>query len=117
MQKHLKATALVFAGGALGTAARFGAELTLNQFWMLLIVNVLGTAILGFINGKPRQGWVESFLGTGFAGGFTTMSGVSILLALSTFSELGAAIGFLFVMLGAGFAAYLVGFRVAGSSK
>lgn len=117
MQRHLKATALVFAGGALGTAARFWLELAFDQFWMLLIVNVLGTAILGFINGRSRPGWAESFLGTGFAGGFTTMSGVSVLLAFSAFSELGVAIAFLFAMLGAGFAAYLVGFRVAGRSK
>ena len=117
MQKHLKATAFVFAGGALGTAARYAIGLTFEEMWMLFAVNVLGTAILGFVNGKQRADWVSTFVGSGFAGSFTTMSGLSIVIALSSFAELAVALAFIFAMLGAGFAAYLIGLRVAVIGK
>ena len=113
MQTHLKATAFVFVGGALGSAARYAIGLSFEEMWMLFAVNILGTAILGFVNGKKRAEWVSTLVGSGFAGGFTTMSGLSLVIALSSFAEVSLALAYLFGMLGAGVGAYLVGLRVA----
>jgi CrcB protein len=110
---HLKATALVFLGGALGSAARFSIGMQFGEIWMLFAVNLFGTGLLGFVNGKPRPEWATSLFGSGFAGGFTTMSGLSIVIALTSFAELAIALAFVFAMLGAGFASYLVGLRLA----
>lgn len=117
MKTQLRATALVFLGGALGSVARYSIGLTFDQLWMLFTVNILGTAVLGFVNGKHRPEWVASLFGAGFAGGFTTMSGLSIVVALSSFTELAGALAFVFAMLGAGFAAYLIGLRLAVFGK
>ena len=117
MTTQFRATALVFLGGALGSVARYAIGQTFDQLSMLFAVNILGTLALGFVNGKKRADWISSFFGAGFAGGFTTMSGVSILLALSTLAELGGAIAFTIAMLAAGFAAYLLGLRLAEVSK
>lgn len=117
MQTHLKATAFVFVGGALGSAARYAIGLSFDEMWMLFAVNILGTAILGFVNGKKRADWVSTLVGSGFAGGFTTMSGLSLVIALSSFAELASALAYLFAMLGAGFAAYLIGLRLAVIGK
>lgn len=117
MQKHLKATAFVFIGGALGSAARYAIGLSFDQMWILFAVNILGTMLLGFTNGKKRADWVSDFVGSGFAGGFTTLSGLSLVVALSSVTELTNALAYLFAMLGAGFAAYLIGLRLAVSAK
>jgi fluoride exporter len=73
---------LVLAGG-LGSAARFvldGAVRTRwpSQFpWGILVVNVLGSLLLGFLTGLVVGGadprW-RLVLGVGFCGGFTTFS-------------------------------------------
>ena len=117
MQTQLKATALVFLGGAIGSAARYAIGLTFDQLWMLFAVNILGTAVLGFVNGKKRADWASALIGSGFAGGFTTMSGLSLVIALSSFAELANALAYLLAMLGAGFASYLIGLRLAVIKK
>lgn len=82
--------ALVAVGGAFGALARFlmwvlipsSSVPTLVSFpWSTLLVNMLGCILLGFLNGyldafptAPR--WWRPLLGVGFAGGFTTFSGV-----------------------------------------
>ena len=117
MPKTLKTAFLVFLGGALGSGLRFGIGLTTSQFLQLLIVNCLGTLVLGLVNGRIWPAWVSPFLGTGFAGGFTTLSGVSLLLSLSASTELPNALALVFVMLAGGFAAYLLGLKLAGVNK
>lgn len=74
--------ALVFLGGAIGTAARYAVSLTLPQLGMLFVVNLLGAAFLGLVNSAPvfESGASKAFWGVGFAGGFTTMSGVALWL-------------------------------------
>jgi CrcB protein len=74
--------ALVFAGGALGSALRFGiSEATPNTFLSLAVVNLLGSLVLGVVNShqwfKPQSR--QLIWGAGFSGGFTTMSGLSLL--------------------------------------
>jgi len=79
--------ALVFAGGALGSVLRLAmSEATPNTFLSLAVINLLGSLALGVVNShsffaKPSR---QLVWGAGFCGGFTTMSGLS-LLALEQF--------------------------------
>jgi CrcB protein len=74
--------ALVFAGGALGSILRLAmAEATPNTFLSLALVNLVGSLVLGIVNShswfaKPSR---QLLWGAGFCGGFTTMSGISLL--------------------------------------
>ncbi len=80
----------VFAGGALGTAARLGVDLLLPHAaaglaWSTLVVNVLGCLALGVLTASvlARPGppdWLRAGLGPGLLGGFTTMSAVAVAL-------------------------------------
>jgi CrcB protein len=70
---------LVFLGGALGSTSRwFLGELITNGVLVLLMVNVLGTALAGYIafsasrSERSRLFWIP-----GFAGGFTTFSSLA----------------------------------------
>jgi fluoride exporter len=79
---------LVFAGGAIGSPARYltdryvqsrhGGPFPLGT----LVVNLVGCLILGVIaGGVAKSGWpadTKSLLGTGFCGGLTTFSTFSV---------------------------------------
>lgn len=75
--------ALVFAGGTIGTLLRVGAAFGLDSFTSLAAVNIVGSAIIGWLNSDPRFATEgkRAFWAVGFAGGFTTMSGVALLTA------------------------------------
>jgi fluoride ion exporter CrcB/FEX len=78
----------IFFGGALGSALRYlvflgveGSSLTEPEIALVAtsIVNLLGAFFLGFVQARnlpssPRL----AFWGTGVAGGFTTMSGLTL---------------------------------------
>jgi len=53
---------------------------------MLFAVNLVGAAFLGFVNSSPAlaSGSSKAFWGIGFAGGFTTMSGVALWVVASS---------------------------------
>jgi CrcB protein len=76
----LASGALVALGGALGSLARFGTSLVLQRVlgsglpWGTLAVNVLGSLLLGVIDGVGPAPRVSLFLGTGCVGGLTTFS-------------------------------------------
>ncbi len=106
---------LTFAGGALGTLFRIGADYGINQLvgtslgelLGLLVVNTLGAGVIGWLNGDPRMtsNGRRAFWGVGFAGGFTTMSGIALFLLLSAgFDPIAIAIAV--GMFGLGFVAY-----------
>ena len=87
-----KVLAAVFFGGALGTLARLvvglivdGANLEnlVGQLVSTSIVNVSGALLLGIVNtiGAQRSDAWKGFWGAGFAGGFTTMSGLALITA------------------------------------
>lgn len=67
---------LTFLGGAIGSLARYSLSLTFDQSVWLWLVNIIGAILLGFVhtNQKLKSPGLQSFLGTGFAGGFTTLS-------------------------------------------
>ena len=83
-----------FAGGAVGSTLRYGVSLVFNQqFVWLMIVNLLGAMVLGFVQTSRRFATAEaqSLWATGFAGGFTTLS------SLLTFAVLGNDPNFYYV--------------------
>ena len=80
--------AAVFAGGAIGTAARAGlATWTAPQPghwpWATFIVNIAGAFILGFVTTRllerlPLSAYRRPLLGTGLCGGLTTFSTMQV---------------------------------------
>ena len=84
---------IVFAGAGIGGAARHGVNLAAARMFGLgfplgtLIVNVLGSFLMGFLagyfayrTGLPQH--LRLFLTTGILGGFTTFSAFSLDAAL-----------------------------------
>jgi CrcB protein len=83
---NLRYLAIVFAGGAVGTAAREGLALVIPSVdgvpLAIFVINVVGAFLLGaLLEGLSRGGQDEGrrrgirlLIGTGFLGGFTTYS-------------------------------------------
>lgn len=110
---------LAFLGGALGSVLRFSIGEVLDTPTTLLVVNLLGSAFLGWVNGssggpKPKFVTAEAkwFWGAGFAGGFTTMSGLALGFILLT-AQIGAVMGIVYLLaqLFFGLICYGSGFR------
>ena len=105
--------ALVFAGGGIGALTRYlvGGSLellvgsSLAGSVSLVLVNVAGAFFLGIVSFYPYFASAErkAFWGSGFAGGFTTMSGV----ALFTFQQ--SSIAITAVMFALGFLCFAAG--------
>ena len=107
----IKIAALTFVGGALGATARFSLSLVWDQFWSLIVINLVGAAMLGWLANSKRFDSAEAkaFLATGFAGGFTSMSAVASLFVQH--SLLDQTVWQTFVLIAhlpAGVAAYLL---------
>ncbi len=113
MKMNLQNVLLVFLGGAIGTAARYGASLALPQIGMLFAVNLLGATFLGVVNASSifESGNSKAFWGVGFAGGFTTMSGVALWLIGATDVAALAPLTVI-AMFALGVLAYLLGLRL-----
>ena len=80
---------LVFLGGGLGSASRYGVACLVNRFlthhfpFATLAVNLLGCFAMGFLAGFLEgrvhlSHSVRPLLGVGFLGGFTTFSAFSV---------------------------------------
>lgn len=107
--------ALTFAGGAIGSIGRFLISENLDEFVWLILVNTLGTALLGFVQHFRKlsnPGW-QAFLGTGVAGGFTTMSSLAL---FGVFNQSGGVL-LLAVSLALGILAYYLGRSIALRGK
>jgi fluoride ion exporter CrcB/FEX len=79
---------LTFIGGAVGSALRYLISASADsQSAALWIVNLLGAFVLGYVQVAPRfkSDAVQALLGTGFAGGFTTVSGLMIFAILTPY--------------------------------
>ena len=84
MQITSKTIRLAFLGGAFGTLVRFSLLFTFGELIAVVFVNILGSALLGWLNGNKKYDTDEfsALWKTGFAGGFTTMSGLATLIVL-----------------------------------
>ena len=71
---------LVALGAALGAPLRFLAGHLLDRrlHWGTLMVNLLGSAVLGALLGAAVDGDPLALLGTGFCGGLTTYSAFAV---------------------------------------
>ncbi|MEN9989366.1 MAG: hypothetical protein RL508_345 [Actinomycetota bacterium] len=122
MNPPLRSIGIAFAGGALGSVLRLLVGETFDNLTTLIVVNLLGTAFLGWVNGSalgPKKRFASAgskvFWGAGFAGGFTTMSGLAfafVVLAGSATATLAAV--YLVAQLFFGVVVYASAFR-AGS--
>jgi CrcB protein len=79
---------LVMAGGAAGSALRYGVSAALSAVpslfpWSTILVNIVGSFVLGFVAGSvgtplELQQNTRMLLGTGLCGGFTTYSAFAV---------------------------------------
>lgn len=71
---------LVALGAAVGAPLRLLAGLYLDRrtHWGTLLVNLLGSFVLGWLVGHGVDGRPLLLLGTGFCGAFTTYSAVAV---------------------------------------
>lgn len=94
--------ALVFAGGGLGSAVRYGSALLAARFWGAgfpwgtLAVNLVGCFVIGVLFGISEQKGglrpeTRLLLMTGFLGGLTTFS--TYALETTNFARTGSLIG------------------------
>jgi CrcB protein len=86
-----KSLLAVFVGGLLGSAARIGISLIagrIDEYWWpypILFVNLFGSFALGFLVGRGMgklPAWLQLGITTGFLGGFTTLSAISLDVAV-----------------------------------
>lgn len=85
--KDLSGAGLVFAGGAIGTLARFGLDAVLGERFGIpfgiLVINLAGAFLLGLLvaglapDGGDEWRATRLLLGTGVLGGFTTYSALA----------------------------------------
>ena len=115
MQLTSKTIRLTFLGGAFGTLLRFALFVTLGDLLSVLIVNLIGSALLGWFNGNKKYDTDEfnALWKTGFAGGFTTMSGFAALIVLYTQNLVVLAIIATIVITAASLATYWLAFKIA----
>lgn len=115
----------VFLGGAIGSAGREGIALLFASSrgipWAILVVNVVGALLLGFLLTALRSRTPESatrrdvrlFAGTGILGGFTTYSALATDMALLFASEAALAIVYAVGSVALGIAAAWAGIVLA----
>ena len=108
-----KELAAVFAGGALGTAARATVNALTNPEpghwpWATFTVNIVGAFILGFVTTRllerlPLSAYRRPLLGTGLCGGLTTFSTMQVeTLQMIQAQEYGLAAAYCVVSVSAG---------------
>jgi CrcB protein len=71
---------LVALGAGVGAALRFALASRLDGRWPwgTLLVNVVGSFLLGLLTGLALSDHALALLGTGFCGGFTTYSAFAV---------------------------------------
>ncbi len=116
----------VAAGGAIGVVLRgVTAEIVvrggIDPLWSTLVINVVGSLLLGFLIARHTlqsrsSPLVIPFAGIGILGAFTTFSLFSVeVFELLRTGNLWLAVVYPGVMIGLGFAAALMGIRAGGS--
>lgn len=89
MKEKVLNSFFVGLGGASGSLLRYFVSLVLPSGifpYSTLVINAGGSFVLGFITTSilftKAKGWLRLLMGTGFCGGFTTMSTFSLELTL-----------------------------------
>ena len=91
MHTSVKSVLAVFIGGLAGSAARIGITLVAGQiddYWWpypTLLVNLVGSFLLGLLIGHGMNSvpaWLRLGVTTGFLGAFTTLSAISLDVAV-----------------------------------
>lgn len=107
----------VFLGGIVGTSLRYLIGIFVPTLWMLFIVNVIGSFLLGSINKfyeKKGTDQFKLFFTTGMLGSFTTFSSFSeqwfILLKQNILYGSSFGIGMMLLCILAAF----LGYKLAG---
>ena len=115
MQLTSKTIRLTFLGGAFGTLLRFALFVTLGDLPSVLIVNLIGSALIGWFNGNKTLDTDDfnALWKTGFAGGFTTMSGFAALIVLYAQNIGAMAIVATIVITGLSLGAYWLAYKIA----
>lgn len=106
----------VFVGGLAGTGLRVAIDAVAGQPISTLIVNVIGSLVLGFLVARlwsTAAPWVRGGLGAGLLGSFTTFSAVAVIFVDLgvTLPGLGYLAATLVLGLGAAFLGLLLGAR------
>ncbi|WP_254765966.1 CrcB family protein [Salinilacihabitans rarus] len=114
---RLETLALIGIGGFAGSNLRYFATDLLPETAAILLVNVLGSAVLGFVVYEARYAGVldrksRLVFTTGFLSSLTTYSTFALLTA--TAASAGLAAGIVAANYGLGFAGVLVGRAFAG---
>jgi len=114
---------LVFAGGALGTALRWAVDAGVDQlgwhvFVALLIVNVVGSFVLGWLVALPTSALhIQPLFAIGLLGSFTTFSGYTLAMVEEMdVGSVNAAAAFALGSIIVGYAAARLG-RATGSVR
>ena len=101
MPDSLKAVFAVFVGGLLGSAARFAVDFSVTtivgEWWPygILLINLSGSAAMGYIVGHGFgriPAWARLGITTGFLGSFTTLSAISLDVAVPVIRHGGAGL-------------------------
>lgn len=120
MPIRLKELLLVFAGGAVGTGLRFGAEVVGGDgLWPLFAVNIVGAFGLGwYLSRFPMApGHVHGFFAVGLLGSLTTFSAFAVeTVLLADSGAWGGAAVWVLGSIVVGIAAAIAG-RFVGSTK
>jgi len=116
-----RAAPAIAAGGVAGATLRWAiaAGFGPHEFpWTLLVVNVVGSLVLGAVAFRAERGRREVArlaLGIGFCGGLTTFSAFAVdTVALLDDERTGAAVAFVAASTGLAIAAVILGAAVRG---
>lgn len=120
----LKNLILAGAGGFIGSALRYFLFQTIKPghlFWTTLLINVIGSLLIGFIislsikDSQFSNTW-KVFLATGICGGFTTFSAFSLEnFQLFQQGRYGLSLIYIFSSVVLGVLACFIGYKITGS--
>ncbi|MDP9845222.1 fluoride efflux transporter FluC [Streptosporangium lutulentum] len=122
-RSHYGVLAVIAAGGAIGTGARYGAGLMWptagGSFpWTTLGVNASGCLVIGIFlvvltEARTAPAWVRPFFATGVLGGYTTFSTYCVdIERLVSGGQAGLALSYLAATVAAALVAVTAGARI-----
>ena len=103
----------VLVGGMLGTALRLLLDTTVHQPLSTLLINVVGSLVLGFLTARvwpSAPPWLKAGLGPGLLGSFTTFSAFAVIVVRLGFSV--SSVLYVVLTVALGLAAAYAGLRL-----